>query len=116
MDLTTLSKSEFRYNFFRCMRMIEKEKNKKPTKYIIYACNNSLLINKNNKTKILFNANNKYDLWLKYNKFYDDYNYDYIRDIMCDIDDENITILTVVKEFIKNFKENDTRWYSKFKN
>ena len=76
---------------------------------------NANIDDNNNDSTIIYSANNKYDFWLQYDELYNDYNYEYIIDLISYIENENIplTMTYVVKNFINQFKENKTIWYNK---
>lgn len=111
MNLKDISEDEFRKKFYKCIKIREKKTKKVIKKFIFKS---KYLINNNNETTIICSANNKYDFWLQYDEFYNDYNYDYIINLMSYIENENrqLTMRHVVKNFIKQFKENNIIFYN----
>jgi hypothetical protein len=85
MNVLLLNETEFKRAFYE--KMLEMANNNKKTlkKYLLYACNNNFLVNKDGNSKLAYEAYNSYDLWLQVDAVYEEYSYGLIQDIMRDM-------------------------------
>lgn len=119
MDLT---KEEFKEQFFNTVKFYARGPKDKIYKIYSFENRNNWFGVDLRKVKIV--ASNKYDCWLQlreklYEKAknykgepYDLYDYDHIIEIALDdvLDENNITMDYIVKEYINCFVQNDTLW------
>ncbi len=85
MNVLLLNETEFKRAFYEKMLEMANNDNKTLKKYLLYAYDNSLLVNKEGNSKLAYNAYNPYDLWLQVDAVYNNYSYELIQDIMHDM-------------------------------
>ena len=101
-------------DFYEAMEVLSNRDRTELTEYIIDAYHIRLLLNKNKETKIYFKAYNTYDLWLQWDRFYDEYDAEFMRDIINNYEDENgdeLNMGLLCDEIMDVFQTNDTLWF-----